>query len=67
MDGRSCRLSGPLMPYRAGFAGDLARLGYAHAAVRQQLVLFGRVSRWSDPPGTSLFSCSRSWFGRCSW
>lgn len=46
MDGRSQRLSGPLMPYRAGFAGELARLGYSQDAARQQLVLFGSLSRW---------------------
>ena len=51
MDGRSDRLSGPLMSFRAGFAGELARLGYTSDSARQQLVLFGSLSRWLATTG----------------
>ena len=40
------RVVGPLEPYTAGFAAELARLGYTLFSARGQLGLAAHLSRW---------------------
>ncbi len=40
------RVVGPLAPYAAGFAGDLARLGFTTFSARGQLGMVARLSQW---------------------
>src|SRR6478609_2526648 len=40
------RVVGPLEPYAAGFAAELARLGYTAFSARGQLGLIAHLSRW---------------------
>ncbi len=40
------RLAGPLEPYGAGFALELARLGYTRQGTADQLRVFAHLSRW---------------------
>ena len=40
------RIAGPLVPFAAGFSGELARLGYTALSARLQLQLMAHVSRW---------------------
>jgi integrase/recombinase XerD len=42
---RAC-VAGPLEPYAAGFAAELARLGYASGSAYGQMLLMAHVSRW---------------------
>ena len=45
------RVSGPLMSYAHGFAGELSRQGYAPKTVVSQLHLMAHVSRWLAAEG----------------
>jgi integrase/recombinase XerD len=40
------RVQGPLAPFAAGFAGELARQGYTQISAREQMRLLARLSRW---------------------
>ena len=40
------RMTGPLAPYAAGLAGELARLGFTELSARCQLGLAAHLSRW---------------------
>lgn len=40
------RVQGPLAPFAAGFAGELARQGYTPLSAREQMRLVARLSRW---------------------
>ncbi|WP_258580909.1 hypothetical protein [Mesorhizobium sp. AR02] len=40
------RVQGPLAPFAAGFAGELARQGYTLLSAREQMRLVARLSRW---------------------
>jgi integrase/recombinase XerD len=40
------RVRGPLAPFAAGFAGELARQGYTPLSARGQMRLVARLSRW---------------------
>lgn len=40
------RVSGPLEPFVAGFAGELSRQGYTSNSVRPQIQLLAHLSRW---------------------
>jgi integrase/recombinase XerD len=40
------RITGPLQPYAAGFAAELARLGYTSGSACGQMFLMAHVSRW---------------------
>lgn len=42
------RMSGPLRPFAAGFAEELARRGYTYFSARQQLWLVAHLSRWME-------------------
>lgn len=42
---RAC-VAGPLEPYAAGFAAELARLGYASGSAYGQMLLMAHLSRW---------------------
>ena len=42
------RVTGPLAGFAAGFAGELARLGYKPNAAADQLRLMAHLSRWMD-------------------
>lgn len=42
---RAC-VTGPLEPYAAGFAAELARLGYASGSAYTQMLLMAHLSRW---------------------
>ncbi len=42
---------GPLAPYAAGFASELAGRGYAPSSVRKRLWLLDHVSRWLEGEG----------------
>ncbi|RUW29381.1 integrase, partial [Mesorhizobium sp. M2A.F.Ca.ET.015.02.1.1] len=39
------RVQGPLAPFAAGFAGELARQGYTPLSAREQMRLVARLSR----------------------
>ena len=45
------RVSGPLSPYRDGFAGELARQGYTPGSAQHQVGLLAHLSRWLDSRG----------------
>jgi integrase/recombinase XerD len=45
------RVTGPLAPYRAGFARELARLGYTPVSAAEQLRLMAHASRWLAAQG----------------
>ncbi|MGI8730514.1 MAG: hypothetical protein ACR2LK_11090 [Solirubrobacteraceae bacterium] len=45
------RVSGPLEVFAAGFAGELARLGYRRTPATFQLQLMAHVSRWLQREG----------------
>ena len=40
------RVTGPLEPYAAGFASELARVGYTEHSTSHQLRVFAHLSRW---------------------
>lgn len=42
------RVTGPLAVFAAGFAGELARLGYKPNAAADQLRLMAHLSRWME-------------------
>lgn len=42
---RAC-VAGPLQPYAAGFAAELARLGYTSGSAYGQMLLMAHLSRW---------------------
>ena len=44
-------MAGPLAPYAAGLAGELARLGFTEGSARGQLGLAAHLSRWLDRGG----------------
>jgi hypothetical protein len=46
VDPSRARVTGPLQPYAAGFAAELARLGYASGPACGQMFLMAHVSRW---------------------
>jgi integrase/recombinase XerD len=45
-DPSRARVTGPLQPYAAGFAAELARLGYTSGSACGQMFLMAHVSRW---------------------
>ena len=45
-DPSRARVTGPLEPYAAGFAAELARLGYTSGSAYGQMFLMAHVSRW---------------------
>ena len=45
------RMTGPLAPYAAGLAGELARLGFTELSARCQLGLAAHLSRWLAAAG----------------
>ena len=47
---RAC-VAGPLEPFAAGFAAELARLGYASGSAYGQMLLTAHVSRWLTGEG----------------
>lgn len=52
MDGLfGVRVPGPLTPYAAGFAVELARVGYTSVSTRDQLMLVAHFSRWLGGEG----------------
>ena len=50
-DPSRARVTGPLQPYAAGFAAELARLGYASGSAYGQMLLMAHVSRWLSGEG----------------
>jgi site-specific recombinase XerD len=59
MDGLfGVRMSGPLTPYAAGFAVELARLGYTPLSARDQLRLVAHLSRWLQGQGLDVAAVS---------
>ena len=46
VDPSRAHVTGPLQPYAAGFAAELARLGYASGQACGQMFLMAHVSRW---------------------
>ena len=44
-------ITGPLAPFAAGFADELAGRGYSPSAIRLRLWLFGHLSRWLGGEG----------------
>jgi hypothetical protein len=46
VDPSRAHVTGPLQPYAAGFAAELARLGYASGPACGQMFLMAHVSRW---------------------
>lgn len=47
----SVQVSGPLAPFREGFAADLERVGYSPIAASFQLQLMAHASRWLQESG----------------
>ena len=47
---RAC-VAGPLEPYAAGFAAELARLGYTSGSAYVQMLLMAHLSRWLTGEG----------------
>ena len=47
---RAC-VSGPLLPYAAGFTAELARLGYTSGSAYGQMLLMAHLSRWLTGEG----------------
>jgi integrase/recombinase XerD len=45
-DSSRARVAGPLKAYAAGFAAELARLGYTSGSAYGQMLLMAHVSRW---------------------
>src|SRR5947208_5168844 len=45
------RMTGPLVPYARGLAGELARLGFTELSARGQLGLAAHLSRWLEAAG----------------
>jgi len=45
------RVTGPREPHTAGFASELARLGYTKNSASYQLHLFAHLSRWLSAEG----------------
>ena len=45
------KVTGPLAPYRAGFAHELAGLGYTPVSAAEQLRLMAHASRWLAAQG----------------
>lgn len=52
------RVVGPLEPYAAGFAAELARLGYTMFSARGQLELIAHLSRWLAGAGLDAAALS---------
>ena len=52
------RVVGPLEPYAAGFAAELARLGYTLFSARGQLGLIAHLSRWLAGAGLDAAALS---------
>src|SRR6185437_1527286 len=50
-DPSRAHVTGPLQPYAAGFAGELARLGYTSQSAYGQMLLMAQVSRWLTGEG----------------
>lgn len=48
------RVTGPLTPYTAGFADELARVGYTWLSTRDQLALVAHFSRWLEGEGLAV-------------
>jgi site-specific recombinase XerD len=45
------RITGPLVPYASGLAGELARLGFTEGSAKGQLGLAAHLSRWLAAAG----------------
>jgi integrase/recombinase XerD len=45
------RMAGPLAPYAAGFAVELARLGFTRGSAQKQMLLAAHLSRWLRDSG----------------
>ena len=52
------RISGPLKPFAAGFASELARLGYKRDSAGHQVRLMAQVSRWLADQGFGVDALS---------
>jgi integrase/recombinase XerD len=48
------RVTGPLEPYAAGYASELARMGYTRHSTAHQLWVFAHLSRWLAAKGHEL-------------
>lgn len=53
------RVSGPLEPFAAGFAGELGRLGYKRVSIVFQLELMAHASRWLEAEGLGADALTR--------
>ena len=49
---------GPLEPHAAGFAEELARLGYSRASAEQQVCLIAHLDRWMTAAGVGVAELS---------
>src|SRR5438552_3565650 len=61
------RVQGPLAPFAAGFAAELARQGYAQISAREQMRLVARLSCWLTLEGMGvedLGATEVEWFVR---
>jgi integrase/recombinase XerD len=58
------RMSGPLRPYAAGFASELARQGYTPGSVGTQVRLMAHLSRWLTREGLDVAGLSVPVLGR---
>lgn len=54
------RVSGPLAPYAAGYAAELARVGYTASGATLQLRLVADLSAWLDDNGLEPGALSRT-------
>ena len=61
------RMSGPLMPFAAGFAGKLAGRGYSPGVVAIHLRVMADLSRWLEPWGCAAADLVRSVAGEFRW
>lgn len=50
-DPRRVRISGPLVPYRDGFAEEVAGQGYTTGSAQHQVGLMAHLSRWLESQG----------------
>ena len=51
-------LTGPLVPYVAGFRESLAEQGYSSHSIRSHVLLMGHVSRWLASEGLAASDLS---------
>jgi integrase/recombinase XerD len=58
------RITGPLTPFKAGFAAELSRQGYVANSIRLQLQLVAHLSRWLAEEGLDSHGLSSAVAGR---